>query len=1115
MSRIKQKHRVLIVDDEEDVHTITRMSLRKLRYRERGLEFLSAFTGREAVEIMRRESGVAVILLDVVMESDHAGLKACRRIREELANPFVRILLRTGQAGAAPERKVIEEYDIDGYLEKAELTSTRLYSAVRTSLKAFGELMDLETIVAARTEEIQRHKTENERLLLSILPASIAERVRSGELRSRFEALHETFAARIELDPHALVAYVPMDRRHALAAGEELPERMDGAALFADVSGFTPLTEALTRELGSRRGAEELTRQLNRVYGALLGEVHRYRGSVIGFSGDAVTCWFDGDDGRRAVACALNMQRVMGWFAAIETPSGSLLPLAIKVAITRGPIRRLLVGDPEVQVLELVTGTTLDRLETVREMARQGEVVVGPRVIEALGDRIRLAVRGRDHPEGRPGVVAGLHQRVDEEPWLPLFEPPPENEIRKWVLPAACARLLSGQGPYLAELRTAVALFLGFEGVDAEDSDAGARLDSWVRWVQRVLTRTGGALIQLTTGDKGTYLYAAFGAPVAYEDAADRALAAALELRSLPAEMEPLGDVRIGLSLGRMRVGEYGSEIRRTYGVLGDETNVAARLMGKAKPGQILASGRVADASTHYRFEDLGTVTVTGRRQPLRICEVAGFADFPDPSDDSALVGRMVEGEALAEIVASLHRKEENGVVLVEGEAGIGKSRLLRDVLGRVDESIDVRFGYGMALEQRRALQAWRGILHGLHDSGDVDTAPAKTVPTKAAVTALRRAAAERPLLLVFDDAQWLDPESWDLLERARREVEPLAILAAFRPLLEPFAEGYLKLQADPAVRRVALEPLEPEESLELACRHLDVDRLPESVADFLRERAGGHPRFCRELAAELRDRGLLLIDGRECRAVGDLALEEIPEPIERSVTSSIDALEPAEQLVLKVAAVVGHEVTLDALHGVFPVATTEERLRDSLNLLERLRFLILGSGPVPVYRFRHPFVREVAYGRMLHSQRRQLHQSVADWIERRHAEDREPMLPRLADHWWRALRDLDPAEPRLVTRAVDHLELAGKQALRQGEHAIAIRRLRRGLELLQQLPHSIERSFRELELRVPLGSALAAAGAVDDDATARNQARVEELNQVIEQSGRVPVSFLRKRIAE
>ena len=136
--------RILVVDDEPDVAAVTRLSLRGMRHAGRPVELVIQTTGAGAVAAMRADPGIAVILLDVVMETDTAGLDACRAIREELGNRFVRILLRTGQPGAAPERATIDDYDIDGYLPKAELTTTRLYAAVRTALKAFDELVDLD-----------------------------------------------------------------------------------------------------------------------------------------------------------------------------------------------------------------------------------------------------------------------------------------------------------------------------------------------------------------------------------------------------------------------------------------------------------------------------------------------------------------------------------------------------------------------------------------------------------------------------------------------------------------------------------------------------------------------------------------------------------------------------------------------------------------------------------------------------------------------------------------------------------------------------------------------------------------------------------------------------------
>jgi class 3 adenylate cyclase len=164
----------------------------------------------------------------------------------------------------------------------------------------------------------------------------------------------------------SLANYLAIDRRLALARGETLPERAYGAALFADISGFTSLAESLAQTLGAARGAEELTRQLNLVYDALIAHVHNYRGSVIGFAGDAMTCFFEEKDESRkmkdeektdssfifhpssfrSVACALAMQNAMRAFPH----------LAIKIGIATGPARRFVVGDPQIQLIDTLAG---------------------------------------------------------------------------------------------------------------------------------------------------------------------------------------------------------------------------------------------------------------------------------------------------------------------------------------------------------------------------------------------------------------------------------------------------------------------------------------------------------------------------------------------------------------------------------------------------------------------------------------------------------------------------------------------------------------------------------------------------------------------------------------
>ena len=135
---------ILIVDDEEEIHTVTKLALSGFEFADRPLQFLSAYSGDEARDIMRRRPDVAMVLLDVVMENDHAGLDTARYIRETLRNRFVRIVLRTGQPGQAPERDVIRDFDINDYKEKTELTAKKLYTVVYSALRSYRDLNTIE-----------------------------------------------------------------------------------------------------------------------------------------------------------------------------------------------------------------------------------------------------------------------------------------------------------------------------------------------------------------------------------------------------------------------------------------------------------------------------------------------------------------------------------------------------------------------------------------------------------------------------------------------------------------------------------------------------------------------------------------------------------------------------------------------------------------------------------------------------------------------------------------------------------------------------------------------------------------------------------------------------------
>src|SRR3954447_690316 len=227
-------------------------------------------------------------------------------------------------------------------------------------------------------------------------------------------------------------AYVPSDRRAALAAGRDLPDRARGAALFADISGFTALADALAAELGGHRASEALTAHLNRVFHALIAELDEFGGSVVYFSGDAITCWFDSDDGLHAVAAAFAMQRALADEGVIETGAGTVA-LGMKVAVAVGRARRFLVGDPAIQLLDALAGRVIDRLATAEQLAGRGEVLVDEAALAALGQRADPGEARRD-PETLEvfTVLQGLRVPVAPAPLGEAMRPLAPTEVKPW-----------------------------------------------------------------------------------------------------------------------------------------------------------------------------------------------------------------------------------------------------------------------------------------------------------------------------------------------------------------------------------------------------------------------------------------------------------------------------------------------------------------------------------------------------------------------------------------------------------------------------------------------------------------------------------------------------------
>lgn len=710
---------------------------------------------------------------------------------------------------------------------------------------------------------------------------------------------------------HQATAYLPGDRRRALLTGQSLPERANGAVLFVDISGFTPLTETLARQFGRSRGAELLTQTLNEVYQALIDQVDQHDGSVIGFAGDAITCWFDAaaDDpvaaARRALNCAVAIQYAMTRFAHFEVAPGAVAALAVKAALASGSVRRLLVGDPAQQVIDVLAGAPLARMAAAEHVAVRGEIVADAATIDLLHGRNDVGVWRADESGQPVGVITRWPPGQQAANPVPAPLPTlPEALIRPWLLPAVWMHLQQNGEQYLAELRPAAALFVRFSGIDFEHDNAATHLDAYIRWVQQVLAQHDGALIQLTTGDKGSYLYAAFGAPIASEDYAEQALAAALTLRTSPAQFDFITAVQIGVSAGLMRVGAYGSSTRCTYGVLGDETNLAARLMMMAAPGQVLVSARAAPlVEANYLLSALGEREFKGKAGVQMVYAALGVRS-PTLRQLAALyrtppLGRDPE---VAAINAALMQAQQGRgcLIRIEGEAGVGKSHLGAAAAQRATaHGFQLLYGVCQSTGQqpyavlRAALtalfdltpppeasaDAWiervRAELTAIDPAwlvrlpllGEVLGLPIPDNPTTASldprlrreaigsliVGLLHHFAARQPIFLLLEDIHWLDEADQVILLAICRALteRPLVICVLQRPVNGQEAPFWSQLAALPEQVHLPLTELTAPALAALVTQRLGGPVSP-LVAELIYAQTQGNPFFAEELVDAL-----------------------------------------------------------------------------------------------------------------------------------------------------------------------------------------------------------------------------------------------------------------------
>jgi class 3 adenylate cyclase/tetratricopeptide (TPR) repeat protein len=654
--------------------------------------------------------------------------------------------------------------------------------------------------------------------------------------------------------------------------------------------------------------------------------------------------------------------------------------------------------------------------------------------------------------------------------------------------------------------RLVTALFCDVAGSTA----LGERLDpeavrrimrSYFVLVSTAVERHGGSVEKFI----GDAVVGVFGVPRSHEDDALRGVRAAVEARDAVRAMaddvaQSLGvafAVRIGLATGEVVAGG-GTGLD---GVLtGDTMNTAARLETAAPQGEVLVcASTYALVRGAVTSEPVEPLTVKGKAEPVaahRILDVRPGADARNPHFEAAMIGRTADVQRVRAAFDVCRRDRRSGLVTILGSAGVGKSRLVAEVLANIGD--DVVIAEGRCLSYGEGITYWplaeviaqlAGIEQG-DSSEDVvrriadlagSTDPADiAVPVAAllgvagvsapidvsrrAVRSLVETVASRgPLVLVFDDLHWAEPALLDLVEYiVTPPLEaPLFVVGNARPDLAEERPGLTG--ADIAAETVRLEPLGSEDSGALLAAYLGAP-VPAQIASRIVTAAGGNPLFLEELAAMLVDQGLLRLDGDSVEVFRPIDELPLPLTISALLAARLDGLGAAERGVLDRAAVEGqvfHESALLAL-GAAPAT-----LEADLSGLSRTGFVRRGASVFPGQRahgFRHLLIREAAYRATAKERRAQWHEELADWVERLVGDRVTEHDEILAHHVFQAARyrseigETDVHTRSLARRAAHLYRRSADRALLRGEFLA-------GAALLRPIPDALPRGDPEAVL--------------------------------------------------
>ncbi len=845
----------------------------------------------------------------------------------------------------------------------------------------------------------------------------------------------------------SLARYVPRISAEWELTTSEPWQEIDGTLCYVDISGFTSLSEKLARR--GRIGAEELTEVLNYVFGKMMAVAYERAGSLLKFGGDALLLMFTGSGHQtQAASAAVEMQEVLREARSYETSAGHL-DLKMSVGLHSGMIHLFRVGGPHKELI--LTGPVASMTTEMEETAVAGEILISSATKAAIPD-------GPETAKGNGWLLTWRKARIECCGWIPRAELDPEAFAES--MPVALRKYLQ-HGAAEPEHHIATVGFIKYEGVDAlmeQDGPAAVAeaLDELVRNVQEAVDEEGVTFLASDIDQDGGKIIIVAGVPGVQVDDEGRVLRAARRIADNAGTLS----LRIGINQGHVFVGEIGTDVRATYTIMGDTVNLAARLMAAASSGEVYASPSVLDKSlTLFETAPLEPFHVKGKEQLVQAYAVgAGTGRRPSRKGGALpFAGRAEELQRLHSLIDDLFAGKGNGVAIT-GERGIGKSRLVDEILPTLERAIhiDIRaepYGVGTPYRPLRdPVRRLLGIARAEHDSmadelqeavdafipdqgkfapllADVAMIEMPSTPevdqidpkfrqdrTADLLIELFMQVCSGPVFFEVEDGHYMDEASSHVMERlaAATTEKPWLVLTTRRDTGGGF---------DPRMEEIHLGPLSDSEARQLVLVATEAAPLRPHDVDVIVQRAGGLPLFLEEIIGAVRKAG---------------GVESLPDSLDAVVSAQIDALPPLARRLLQFSSVLGRSFRVSILNEL----VEDQGVRMDRATRKELTGFLESDGADRL-QFRHSIIRDVAYRSLSFKRRQALHIRAGEIAEAAAGDSPESVADVLALHFSLGLDHI---------RAWRYSRIAGDQAREAYANVDAAAHYTRALESARRL---------------------------------------------------------------